>query len=149
MPRGQRNNVNAGDAPTTRTTRPRLTDEQKAIAEVEKLQPRVTATKEKLKKVRAQAAELDEQLKADEKLLTWALQNPFLPKGYGDQADVPAGDAESTPADDDTTAIIDATSDEGEQDDIPGASVVAEAAEERIEQSQADESDDDDPFAGH
>lgn len=156
MPRGQRNNQNADSAEKkTRTVRPRLTDEEKAIAEVEKLRPRVKATEAKLKDVRAKAAALDEELKADQKLLTWALQNPFLPTGYADQADVPQGDAPTLTAvgDEDGDTSETGDSNEGsepsaEQDDLPGADAVSQAAEERLPE-QPTEADDDDPFAGH
>lgn len=155
MPRGVRNNENKDSAEKkTRTVRPKLTDEQKAIAEVEKLRPRVQATEDKLKKVRAEAATLDEALKADQKLLNWALQNPFLPEGYGDQADVPAGDAPVL------TAVEGEQSTEGEQsseeesapaseDELPGADQLGDADENlgATEETAAPAEESDDPFA--
>lgn len=157
MPRGVRNNENKNDGAEkkTRNVRPRLTDEQKAIAEVEKLRPRVEATEAKLKKVRAQAAELDNELKADQKLLTWALQNPFLPEGYGDQADVPAGEAgEVTPAAEGEQGDADGESNdpptEHEQvDDLPGADQLGDADENLGGGEQASGEPSDDPFASY
>lgn len=126
MPRGVKNDN------SPRSTKPRQTEEEKALASFFKAKDDVAASETKLASAKARVEEVEAELVQKNKVLVWTTNHPALPDDF-----------------DPTTATPAVAGTEGsEETDEGDVAVVTQVdAPEATSGTSADDSDDD-PFAG-
>lgn len=132
MPRGVKNDS------TPRTTKPRQTEEQKALASFFKAKDDVASTETKLASAKAHVEAVEAELVQRNKVLTWTTNHPALPDDFDPETATPAvaepeGDAQTDAAD--AEAVTGST-------EQPAAETQAAA------ETSSSDADEDDPFAG-